>query len=401
MKKLKKIRLRGLLAILFLLGSTFSVWAASKPKLEIDTTKISEKKTGINVKVENLPVKATALEISFMTNNAEQIEEVDWSTSLTESYKVAKIVEQSSGKERVTLYITGEKDQVLNETSQNMNIGRLTLTTKGNVNIVKESGYIKVLDENLSPIIYEGIQVSEKDNNSNNNTDDSDNNNSNNNNNNNSNNSNNNTNSNNNKEDKKEDKKEEQQEKTEQLIPVEFKDITGHWAEQSIYRMASKGYIKGYTDNTYRPNANITRAEFCVILERIFEFGPTTVTTSPFEDVKMDKWYTQAILSLYEQGITTGRTPNEFAIEAQITNEEIATLIVRTLKAKNIELPKIRDYTPFKDESQIGTYALDAVKYLYERGIIGGTPDNRYEPKSPATRAQVATIFDRIVEQNK
>ena len=48
-----------------------------------------------------------------------------------------------------------------------------------------------------------------------------------------------------------------------------FTDIKGHWAETSIKKAAELGLVEGYTDGTYKPGANVTRAEFAAMLREL------------------------------------------------------------------------------------------------------------------------------------
>ena len=53
-----------------------------------------------------------------------------------------------------------------------------------------------------------------------------------------------------------------------------FKDIAGNWAEQAIIAAQRAGYMKGYSDGTFRPGQSLTRAEAVVILNRVLGRGP-------------------------------------------------------------------------------------------------------------------------------
>ena len=75
----------------------------------------------------------------------------------------------------------------------------------------------------------------------------------------------------------------------------------------------------------------------------------------------------------------------------------MAVMISRSLTALAVELEGERTYVPFKDADTISSFAQDAVKELYEAGIISGMPDGTYKPKDSTTRAQVAVIMDRIL----
>ncbi|EPZ62478.1 hypothetical protein H477_5353 [[Clostridium] sordellii ATCC 9714] len=68
-----------------------------------------------------------------------------------------------------------------------------------------------------------------------------------------------------------------------------FNDIDGHWAKNAIIDFATKGYINGYGDGTFKPDNSITRAEFVKILNKAF--GYTNVGKENFSDVNPSDWY--------------------------------------------------------------------------------------------------------------
>ena len=177
---------------------------------------------------------------------------------------------------------------------------------------------------------------------------------------------------------------------------VEFTDTTSHWASKEIGRMAGRGILKGYEDGTFGPGKQITRAEFAAVVARAFGFEEI-VATLPFKDIQPGKWYTGPVVSLYEKGIIAGRPDGTFGVNDPITNQEMAVMISRSLEALAVELEAERSYVPFVDADTISSFAQDAVKELYEVGIISGMPDGTYRPKDSATRAQVAVIVDRIL----
>lgn len=181
------------------------------------------------------------------------------------------------------------------------------------------------------------------------------------------------------------------------VVPsVQFADTQGHWASEAIGKMAGRGILKGYEDGTFGPSKQITRAEFAAVVARAFGFEGTAAT-SPFKDAQLGKWYTEPVVNLYEKGIVTGRPDGTFGVNDSITNEEMAVMISRSLTALAVELEGERTYVPFKDADTISSFAQDAVKELYEAGIISGMPDGTYKPKDSTTRAQVAVIMDRIL----
>ena len=79
----------------------------------------------------------------------------------------------------------------------------------------------------------------------------------------------------------------------------EFEDVQGHWAEGYIADFARLGYLKGYEDGSFRPDAEITRAEFAVVVNRIIQNRNSAIENS-FIDLPEDHWAKEDILKAYK-----------------------------------------------------------------------------------------------------
>ena len=82
--------------------------------------------------------------------------------------------------------------------------------------------------------------------------------------------------------------------------PDMFSAISGHWAQDAINKAANEGIISGYTDGTFRPDNNITRAEAISIINRVLDRRPHAdhlldgMTTWP-DNMDTSAWYYTAI----------------------------------------------------------------------------------------------------------
>lgn len=94
-------------------------------------------------------------------------------------------------------------------------------------------------------------------------------------------------------------------------------------------------YVIGYTDGTIRPNNNISRAEVATIFFRLLTDEARTQydkTTSSFSDIKDGAWCCRAVSTLTNMGIIKGYTDGTFRPNADITRAELATIIARFAK---------------------------------------------------------------------
>ncbi|HZK43201.1 MAG TPA: S-layer homology domain-containing protein, partial [Syntrophomonadaceae bacterium] len=162
-------------------------------------------------------------------------------------------------------------------------------------------------------------------------------------------------------------------------------DINGNWAEASIRKLLELGAITGYPDGTFRPNQNITRAEFTTILVNAFKLSPAK--GKPFSDTT-EHWAEDYIATATAHGIVQGYSDTVFAPEQLITREQMAVMIVKICAVE-----KIADSKQFSDTDQISSWAKEAIDIATGHQLISGYPDGSFKPLNNATRAEVATLI--------
>ena len=81
-----------------------------------------------------------------------------------------------------------------------------------------------------------------------------------------------------------------------ETAPNPFKDTAGHWAKDAIDKAYAQGIIKGYGDNSFRPDALVSRAEAVAMANRTFRLQ-RTVVENPFTDISPDHWAYNDILT--------------------------------------------------------------------------------------------------------
>lgn len=181
---------------------------------------------------------------------------------------------------------------------------------------------------------------------------------------------------------KQEEKKEEKPE--EKPVPI-LNDIAGHWAENNINQLITLGAVTGYPDHTFKPDHSITRAEFAAILIKAFKLTPQSGKV--FADTA-GHWAKDSIATAAYYGIVSGYDDAHFGPDDPITREQMAAMIVRSLK-----LTTVSEKTTFTDSADISAWANSAVVAVVKSGIIKGYPDNTYRPRGNATRAETATAI--------
>ena len=172
-----------------------------------------------------------------------------------------------------------------------------------------------------------------------------------------------------------------------------FTDMeTAAWAKEAVYALNKKGIVSGRTENTFEPNANITRAEFIKLLVNL-KSGVQQGTEQIFSDVKSGTWYYDYVNTAYLNGYTTGHSDGTFGPDDNITRQDMAVLIYRYLSSPQTDIQLMQ----FSDNEAISDYAKEAVSYLYGKKVISGMGDGTFSPTQNATRAQAAQMIYKIM----
>ncbi|AOY75628.1 S-layer homology domain-containing protein [Clostridium formicaceticum] len=191
---------------------------------------------------------------------------------------------------------------------------------------------------------------------------------------------------------------EEVEEVEEQPAPQEeapqtetFQDVVGHWGEKYITPLVATGAIKGYPDGSFRPNANITRAEFATVLVKAFDLEMKG--DKVFDDTQ-NHWAKDFVAAAQAHGIISGYDDTTFGANDLITREQMAVMIVKTAK-----LEAVAGNSTFIDSSNISEWAVAAVEAAAANSIISGYQDQTFKPKANATRAEAVTVIVKALEK--
>ncbi|TBL71506.1 S-layer homology domain-containing protein [Paenibacillus thalictri] len=172
-----------------------------------------------------------------------------------------------------------------------------------------------------------------------------------------------------------------------------FTDLTGHWAEASVLELVKRGAINGYPDNTFKPNNQITRAEFVSLIVKAFNLQAKDGKS--FADTQ-DHWAKDEIATAAALGVVTGYDESTFGPDEKITREQMAVIVVRAAK-----LGTAAGSVNFSDSSDISDWARAAMASAVKSGLIGGYEDGTVKPQANTTRGEAATILLRALQQMK
>lgn len=180
-----------------------------------------------------------------------------------------------------------------------------------------------------------------------------------------------------------------------------FSDIDEHWAKADILFVAQTGLFSGTGDSLFRPNATMTRGMVVTVLGRYANPSVSNFAASRFNDVTDRAYYAPYVEWAAETGIVSGMGDNSFAPDAPVTREQMAVILINFSHATGLSLPEgTSEAAPFTDYEEFSNWAADAICEINKLGIISGRPNGRFDPKGTATRAEVAAMLTRFIKAN-
>ncbi|WP_164515050.1 carbohydrate binding domain-containing protein [Paenibacillus lentus] len=172
-------------------------------------------------------------------------------------------------------------------------------------------------------------------------------------------------------------------------------DIQGHWSEGILGKWMDGGILTGYPDGKLHPTQPISRAEFSMLLQRVF--GASEEIQLAFKDVPADAWYASSLAAAFQAGFIHGYEDGTFRPGHPITRSETAVILSRVFQLSEVQHGMSTDFLEaVSDESEIRPYAKNAVKELIMAGVIKGYPDRSFRPDQFVTRAEAIAMLDRL-----
>ncbi|MTI83721.1 MAG: hypothetical protein FH756_07410 [Firmicutes bacterium] len=170
-------------------------------------------------------------------------------------------------------------------------------------------------------------------------------------------------------------------------------DINGHWAQKSIEEWVNKGLVSGYPDGTFRPDQEVSRAEFVALANRAFGIK-NAGTGIDFSDVSAGDWYNQEVGVANAAGYINGYPDGSFRPKKPISRQEAASVLARLLNLK----PSTAELRNFTDSDEISGWARDSVGTAAANGLMAGFPDATFRGARSITRAEAIVSLDRALK---
>ena len=185
-----------------------------------------------------------------------------------------------------------------------------------------------------------------------------------------------------------------------------YPDTKDNWARDAIQAMTQAGYLSGYADNTFKPSAQITREQAAAIYGKVLQHNlneqeladiVTKEASTSYSDVEADRWSSSAIKLVSAAGVMEGTSKTAFTPSKTMDREQFVASAASLAKKLNLSTPVKTEKVTFKDEASISSTYLVDIQYMAQRGIVASGATENFNPKQPVTRAQAATILNRML----
>ncbi|MFC3799510.1 Ig-like domain-containing protein [Cohnella sp. GCM10012308] len=180
---------------------------------------------------------------------------------------------------------------------------------------------------------------------------------------------------------------------------IQLSDVTGHWAKTEIEAAVGKGILTGYQDGTFRPNQQVSRVEFTVMLSRALKLSngaAESAEPTTFADAAgIPAWARSSVAEATAHGLIQGFADGTFRPGALMSRAELAAIAARAL-----QLPQTSETAlSFVDANDIPAWAKAAVASAQQARLMKGQEGNQFAPLASVTRAEAAVLIMRMIER--
>ncbi|BAY35870.1 hypothetical protein NIES2111_01870 [Nostoc sp. NIES-2111] len=169
-----------------------------------------------------------------------------------------------------------------------------------------------------------------------------------------------------------------------------FVDLPGHWAGAFVEALVNKGFLSGFPDGTFAPDAPITRAQYAAVIAKAFQL-PTNNQPPKFADLKPDFWAAAAITKAAQMGFISGFPDGTFRPAQNLTKVQAIVSVVNGLKL-NGGSPNL--LSVYRDRAQIPSYATNPLAIATQQSLVVNYPQtDRLEPLRDISRAEIAALI--------
>ncbi len=187
-----------------------------------------------------------------------------------------------------------------------------------------------------------------------------------------------------------------------------FSDMsTSHWAYEQIKDLSEQSIVIGYPDGTFKPDENVTRAEFAsMAIKALGQEHANVFQPIKFNDIDSTYWAYDAIQkAVYFELISNDGDSEEFRPEDPVSRAEALSIAVNSLTTEQISMSKAKAVLmkKYKDVNEIPEWFIITAGKAEILDMVASTPERRnyMDADRPATRAEVTAILNNMMIQAK
>jgi len=195
---------------------------------------------------------------------------------------------------------------------------------------------------------------------------------------------------------KDEDKKDEEAKPTTTPVTELVDDVDGHWAIDAIQFVYDRGLLTGISENEFAPDLAVTRAMMATIMYGMAG-NPEHGWHYPFHDVFDMAWYAGPVAWAYENKLVYGVSDTSYAPETSITREQVAMMLMRYANFKGYDISQTVSLNHYKDAKNVSDYAESAMQWAVAIGMIGGRTADTLCAQDTATRAELSVMLRNFI----
>jgi len=180
----------------------------------------------------------------------------------------------------------------------------------------------------------------------------------------------------------------------------EYVDIAGHWGADYINFVSDRALFGGTSPTEFSPEDTMTRGMFITVLGRMHGLDTTKYDgNTGYTDVPATEYYAPYIQWAKEIGIMAGTSDTTFGPDQPILRETMALVIDKYIANSGYEFNIYSiEQTAFNDLGECDAATAEAIGKVQKAGIINGKGEGRFDPKGTSTRAEVATVMQRVIK---
>lgn len=169
-----------------------------------------------------------------------------------------------------------------------------------------------------------------------------------------------------------------------------FSDIVKHWGENAICELFTAGVVNGYSEKSFSPNTEMSRAEFVKILIESMGYTVYAVQSAAFNDIEPEDWFYAVVSFAHSKGFVSGYSDGSFHPNESISRAEAVQLLINASGFTSADTSNLNHQ--FYDVNAKDWFAK-ALAIALQNKLIEGYGDGSFRPSNPVTRAEACQML--------